>query len=144
MFASQRIGLILFSALWANCGNVYAAEIVSPEAIPGTTRVDAEGVINIVEKISDLVIIDARITIDRKQGFIEGSRSLPDIDTTCTSLEKVAPGKTRPVLFYCNGVKCGRSVKSINIAQGCGYEKIYWFRGGFEEWKAKGYPFVIE
>ena len=144
MFAAQRIGLILFSALWLGCGNTRAAEVVSPETIPGTTRVDAEGVISIVEKVSDLVIIDARITVDRKQGFIEGSRSLPDIDTSCNSLERVIPGKARPVLFYCNGVKCGRSVKSINIAQGCGYQKIYWFRGGFEEWKAKGYPFVTE
>ena len=144
MHVLQRTGLILLSALWISCGNAHAAEVISPEAIPGTTRVDAEGVINIVEKISDLVIIDARISIDRKQGFIEGSRSLPDIDTTCASLEKVVPGKMRPVLFYCNGVKCGRSVKSINIAQACGYQKIYWFRGGFEEWKAKGYPFVME
>jgi len=144
MFAAQSIGLILFSVLWLGCGNTRAAEVVSPETIPGTTRVDAEGVISIVEKVPDLVIIDARITVDRKQGFIEGSRSLPDIDTTCGSLEKVIPGKTRPILFYCNGVKCGRSVKSINIAKGCGYQKIYWFRGGFEEWKAKGYPFVTE
>ncbi len=140
----QRIGLILFSLIGLCASPVHAAEIVSPEAIAGTLRVDAEGVINIVEKIPDLVIIDARISVDRKQGFIEGSRSLPDIDTTCSSLEKLIPRKTRPVLFYCNGVKCGRSVKSINIAQACGYEKIYWFRGGFEEWKAKGYPFVTE
>ena len=144
MQTAQRIGLILLSISLMSFGGAHSAEIVSPESIPGTTRVDAEGVISIVEKVSDLVIIDARISVDRKQGFIEGSRSLPDIDTTCTSLEKAIPSKTRPVLFYCNGVKCGRSVKSINIAQGCGYEKIYWFRGGFEEWKAKGYPFVTE
>lgn len=144
MHTLQRIGLILSSMLWMGSTTVGATEVVSPDSIPGTTRVDAEGVISIVEKVADLVIIDARITVDRKQGFIEGSRSLPDIDTTCGTLEKVIPGKSRPVLFYCNGVKCGRSVKSINIAQACGYQKIYWFRGGFEEWKAKGYPFVTE
>lgn len=144
MHTSQRIGLMLCSLLWIGSASVRAAEVVSPDSIPGTTRVDAEGVISIVEKVTDLVIIDARISVDRKQGFIEGSRSLPDIDTTCGTLEKVIPGKSRPVLFYCNGVKCGRSVKSINIAQACGYQKIYWFRGGFEEWKAKGYPFVTE
>ena len=144
MHVFHRFGWLLFWALSMNCGPARSAEVVSPETIPGITRLDAEGVIDIVEKISDLVIIDARISNDRKQGYIEGSRSLPDIDTTCNTLEKVVPGKARPVLFYCNGVKCGRSVKSINIAQGCGYEKIYWFRGGFEEWKAKGYPFVTE
>jgi rhodanese-related sulfurtransferase len=121
-----------------------AAEIISPDAIPGSTKVDAEGVINIVNTVSDLVIVDARITEDRKQGFIEGSVSLPDIVTNCDTLSKVIHKKSQPVLFYCNGVKCGRSVKSVKTAMQCGYDKIYWFRGGFEEWKAKGYPFVSD
>lgn len=140
----QHTGLILFWILWLSCGSARAAEIVSPETVPGTTRVDAEGVIDLVEKDPSLVIIDARISIDRKQGFIEGSHSLPDVETNCLTLAKLVPGKKRPVLFYCNGVKCGRSAKAIATAQGCGYEKIYWFRGGLEEWKAKGYPFITE
>lgn len=137
--------VIVFSALlscWSM--SITAAEVVSPDSIPGTTRVDAEGVINIVNTISDLILVDSRITADRKQGYIEGSISLPDIETTCAALGKIIPRKSSPTLFYCNGVKCGRSVKSIKVAQGCGYEKIFWFRGGFEEWKSKGYPFVTE
>ncbi len=122
----------------------HAAEVVSPDAIPGTTKVDAEGVINIVNTIPDLTIVDARITADRKQGFIEGSLSLPDIDTTCATLAKILPRHSQPALFYCNGPKCGRSVKAINIAKECGYTSIFWFRGGFEEWKSKGYPYITE
>lgn len=114
----------------------------APISIKGTTKVSAEGVLDIAEKIPNLVIIDARISSDRHQGFIEGSVSLPNIDTDCSSLAKVIKSKTSPVLFYCNGVKCGRSVKSSRIALKCGYNNIYWFRGGFEEWKAKGYPFI--
>ena len=45
-------------------------------------------------------------------------------------------------LFYCNGVKCDRSVKSVNIALGCGYVRLYWFRGGFEEWRRKDYHYL--
>lgn len=136
----------LFFCAWLASWGIpaMAAEVISPDNIPGTTRVDAEGVINIVNTVSDLVMVDARITSDRKQGFIEGSVSLPDLETSCATLGKIIPRKSSPSLFYCNGVKCGRSVKSIKIAQDCGYEKIYWFRGGFEEWKAKGYPFVTE
>lgn len=137
--------LLLCSALLFYWGlPARAAEVISPESLTGTTRVDAEGVINIVNNITDLVVVDARITSDRKQGYIEGSVSLPDLDTTCATLAKIVPRKSTPTLFYCNGVKCGRSVKSIQVAQSCGYEKIYWFRGGFEEWKSKGYPFVTE
>ncbi len=144
MPTSQRIGWILFWLVWMSCSTARAAEIITPETVPGSTRVNAEEVIDLVEKVSNLVIIDARIALDRKQGFIEGSHSLPDVETTCISLAKLAPGKKHPVLFYCNGVKCGRSAKAIATAQSCGYATIYWFRGGFEEWKAKAYPFVTE
>jgi len=102
------------------------------------------GLISLVEKIADLTLVDSRIPGDRKQGFIEGSLSLPDVETTCDSLAKVISAKNAPTLFYCNGVKCGRSVNAIKVALKCGYNNIYWFRGGFEEWLAKGYPYLQE
>lgn len=113
-----------------------------PDQIPGATRVDADGVIKLVEKFPDLTIVDSRVSADRKQGYIEGSISLPDDETHCASLAKAIPSKATPALFYCNGVKCGRSVVAIRIAKKCGYSKLYWFRGGFEEWLAKRFPVV--
>ena len=89
----------------------------------------------------DLVMIDSRITDDRKHGYLENSHSLPDIETNCDTLEMMIPSKTSPVMFYCNGIKCGRSVVSIKIAKSCGYNNLYWFKGGFEEWKAKGFQY---
>ena len=126
------------------CAYLHATEIKSPEDIPGTTKVDAEGLLHLVETIPDLIIIDSRIKLDRKQGYIQGSQSLPDVETNCSSLAKLISAKNAPTLFYCNGIKCGRSVKAVRIALQCGYNKIYWFRGGFEEWKQKNYPFLKE
>jgi len=116
----------------------------SPGSIPGAIRVSAEEFIELVNRVPGLTIIDSRIPNDRKQGFVEGSISLPDVSTTCDSLARVLPAKDAPSLFYCNGVKCGRSAKAINIALSCGYSNIYWFRGGFEEWLKKGYPYLQE
>lgn len=116
--------------------------VVSPEDIPGTIKVDAEGVLDLVEKVPELVIVDSRIRQDRLQGYIEGSLSLPDVETGCQSLARIVPGKSTPVLFYCNGPKCGRSVHASRKALGCGYQRVYWFRGGFEEWTRKNYPYV--
>ncbi|WP_455366992.1 rhodanese-like domain-containing protein, partial [Kaarinaea lacus] len=73
-------------------------------------------------------------------GWIEGSVGLPDYDTSAESLAKHIPSKSTPVLFYCNGVKCGRSVNSSKVAIEAGYQNIYWFRGGWEEWTEKGMP----
>ncbi|HEY5603332.1 MAG TPA: rhodanese-like domain-containing protein [Gammaproteobacteria bacterium] len=116
----------------------------SPDSIKGTTLVTAEGFIQLVDTVPDLIIIDSRIPGDRKQGYVEGSISLPDVDTSCSTLAKNIPTKKSAALFYCNGVKCGRSAKAVEIALSCGYTAIYWFRGGFEEWLAKGYPYLQE
>lgn len=113
----------------------------APESIPGTTKVAAEDVVKLVTSKSDLIIIDARKASDRSSaGWIEGSIGLPNTDTSVETLAKYIPSKTTPVLFYCNGVKCGRSVESSKIAIEAGYKEIYWFRGGWEEWTEKGLP----
>ena len=65
---------------------------------------------------------------------------LPDTDTTEAALAKHIATKTTPVVFYCNGVKCGRSSKSAKLAVGLGYSKVFWFRGGWAEWVEKGLP----
>lgn len=123
---------------------VTAGKAVTPESITGAVRVDAEGLIERVEAIPGLILIDARIAGDRKQGFIQGSVSLPDEETDCRSLAKVIPEYGSPVLFYCNGPKCGRSAVSVKIALGCGYSHLFWFHGGFQEWMDKGYPYLKE
>ncbi len=116
----------------------------TPETIAGSTVVDAEQLIELANETPSLVIIDSRIRGDRKQGYIETSISLPNVETDCDSLARIIPDLASPVLFYCNGVKCGRSGKAVKIAVDCGYSTIYWFRGGFQEWLAKGYPFLQE
>ena len=140
---SVLLGLVLVVCSGLAAATPPAVKVVIPDNIPGTTRVDAEGVIALAGKIPDLIIIDARIAGDRKHGYIEGSVSLPDEQTNCASLAKVIPKKNSPTLLYCNGVNCGRSVTSTRIALKCGYTKLFWFRGGYEEWLAKNYPFVV-
>ncbi len=120
-------------------GSVQAKED-TPESISGTTRVSAEELIDLVENHEDLVIIDARKSSDRTKGFIEGSIGLPDTDTTPATLAQHIDSKATPVVFYCNGVKCSRSVKASKKAVADGYHNVYWFRGGWGEWIDKGYP----
>lgn len=134
-------GLMLFAVLMVlSVFSVAQAEEETPENIQGTTRVNADEVINLVESMPDLTIIDARKTSDREKGYIEGSIGLPDTETDEDALAMHITGKDTPVLFYCNGVKCGRSVKSAKLAVSLGYSKVYWFRGGWAEWVENGLP----
>lgn len=144
MFDRLHVAVIGLCLICFTVSGITSEKKLAPEQIAGTTKVDAEGLIELAEKLPDLIIVDARIRMDRRQGYIEDSLSLPDIQTNCATLKTLIQNKQQPALFYCNGVKCGRSVKSINIAMQCGYKNIYWFRGGFEEWKNKGFPFIKE
>jgi rhodanese-related sulfurtransferase len=138
-----RSGVVALALLVAAM-SAAAAERVSPDSIPGSTKVDAEALIQLVTDSTDVKLIDSRIASDRLQGYIEGSVSLPDEKTNCATLAEVAPEQASPVVFYCNGPKCGRSAVAVQVALGCGYKDIYWFRGGFEEWKQKKYPYLRE
>lgn len=136
----STISLLLFLSLSMPAWSA----IDMPDNIQDAVTVDAEKLIELVQSDEKFVLIDSRITKDREHGYIEGSVSLPDIDTSCNELKQFIPTMKSPALFYCNGVKCGRSVKAIRIALTCGYSNLYWFRGGFDEWEKKGFPVIKE
>ena len=121
------------------CKISFAEAYISPDEIKGSTKIDAESLIKLASEHKNLVIIDSRIKSDRRQGYIAGSISLPDTETDCFSLFQIINRKNTATVFYCNGPKCRRSDRAIAIASECGYTNIYWFRGGFEEWKNKNY-----
>ena len=117
----------------------YADDYLSPDSIEGSTKINSEALIELARDRDDLVIIDSRIRSDRRQGYITGSVSLPDTETSCTTLFPIIDTKETTTVFYCNGPKCRRSDRAIVIARDCGYTNLYWFRGGFEEWKDRNY-----
>ena len=130
------------SALAGETPNLAKPNVVVPENITGVNTVSAEQVIEILTSDNPPLLIDARIKEDRNYGYIESSISLPDITTNCQSLAEITADKKQPLMFYCNGVQCGRSVVSIKVARSCGYQDLFWFKGGFAEWKEKGYQYV--
>ncbi|MEK6749310.1 MAG: rhodanese-like domain-containing protein [Pseudomonadota bacterium] len=143
MFKTVKAAALIASALLMSTGvNASSEHPLTPDFVDGTTRVSAEEVVALVEKTPNLVIIDARKASDFKKGFIEGAVSMPNTDTTPAALAKVVKSKATPILFYCNGVRCGRSVDSSKVALAAGYKNVYWFRGGIEEWENKGLPLV--
>ena len=136
----SKIFPTLILSFLLSSGYAVAEGKIVPENIPGTVRITAEQLIDFLDEYDDLVIIDARKPADRVLGFIEDSIALPDVDTNATSLALHLEAKSTPVIFYCNGIKCGRSGTSAKIAVAEGYHKVYWFRGGWGEWLDKGYP----
>jgi rhodanese-related sulfurtransferase len=91
----------------------WAEEEEAPMQVAGAVTFSAEQIIALINSTPDLVIIDSRKPEDFRSGAIEGAVLLTDTEMTHVALAKAVPSKATPVLFYCNGVKCGRAADAV-------------------------------
>ena len=117
-----------------------AEKPTAPEQIEGATNLSAEQVIDLILAQPELVIIDARKQEEYAKGHIENAVSLLDTKMSEEALAQHVPSKQTAVLFYCNGKRCMRSTNAANKAIAWGYSRVYWFRGGWGEWREKQLP----
>jgi PQQ-dependent catabolism-associated CXXCW motif protein len=47
---------------------------------------------------------------------------------------------SRPLVFFCAGVRCWESYNAALRAINAGFHNVYWYRGGVFSWKAAGLP----
>ena len=131
--------LVLFSV-----GSSAAEKPYAPERIPGAVSLTAEEVVELILSKPDLTIIDSRKKAEFAKGHIEGAVNLLNTGMSQEDLQKIAPDKLKPIIFYCNGDRCLRSSDAIQKAMEWGYQNIFWFRGGWKEWTEKRLPVITE
>ncbi len=124
------------------CFTAAAAAQDAPMEIAGAKTVGAKQIFELVAKTPNMVILDNRKPEDYAAGHIEGAIRLIDTDVSPETLAKHITTKDTPVLFYCNGVKCGRAAKAAEKAVQLGYTKIYYYALGMDEWNAERLPLV--
>jgi len=113
----------------------------APMEIPGATTVDAEGVITLIETTPDLVILDNCSVADYDAGHIEGAIRLIDTDiNSAADLAAHVASMDTPVLFYCNGLSCGRAANAAEMAVDYGYTNVSYYALGMTEWRSLGLP----
>jgi len=132
---------ILVAAAWMAVPAPASATTDAPAKIEGATTITADELIDLALNADGLMIIDARRRADWLSGHIEGAIHMVNTDMTATALADVA-GRSKPVVFYCNGPHCYRSGDATAKAISWGWTRVYWFRGGIEEWTEKGYPLI--
>ena len=121
------------------------ARAQAPQTVAGAQTLDSDGVIALIEKSPNLIIVDARHEKDFQEGHLEGAHRLLDDDMLAAgpdAFAKLAAAKTTPLLFYCNGPACGRAAKSAAAAVGWGYGQVNYYFAGIPDWRAKNLPLV--
>jgi ABC-type phosphate/phosphonate transport system substrate-binding protein/rhodanese-related sulfurtransferase len=120
----------------------------TPRSLDGVTIVSAAEAAEMMKK--GIPLYDTRVEEEHRENHIKGAQWLPygeksskevgfDASKDRFDIGRIAD-KNAPVVFSCNGAECWKSYKSCVAARKAGFTQVYWFRGGFPEWVAKGYP----
>lgn len=91
-----------------------------------------------VDEKQDFVLIDARTKDEFQEAHITGAISIPE-NKFEESLALMPADKGHLTVFYCNGVKCGKSKKAAQKAAAAGYTNILVYGEGFPVWEEKGF-----
>ena len=121
----------------------------TPTLIEGVKSVTAEQAQELMAK--GVPFYDVRDAGEYKEMHVKGAISVPykeksskevgfDMSKDDFRITDAVKDKNAPLIFACNGGECWKSYKATVWAQKEGFRNIYWFRGGFPEWKAKKLP----
>lgn len=122
---------------------------VQPEEIPGISTIKVEDFVRLAPDINagKMLILDMRNPEWYGGGTIPGAISLPYSDLTSIRNKTLAKMKKlagKDLIGFCNGWWCGQSLAGLKVLLYMGYKgKLYYFRGGHQEWVEAGLPIVI-
>ena len=136
------------------------------EAAPGVKTIGIYELVNFMQTelaVGEGILIDAREPESYNSGTIPGSINIPytqiirkvganelEIIETLENLGAIEQdqgwdfSQAAKLVLWCNGNWCGVSPSSIRalLAEGYPAEKLYYYRGGMEDWLQYGLPIV--
>ncbi len=110
----------------------------SPATVAGATTIDGAKAKALFDK--GVVFVDMRTDKDWGAGRIPGAVHLELSKVFSDASLGAKVKKDQDVVMYCNGASCLRSSEASAKAVGWGYKKVHYYRLGFPDWKAAGYP----
>ncbi|MCK5192552.1 MAG: rhodanese-like domain-containing protein, partial [Desulfobulbaceae bacterium] len=90
-------------------------------------------------KSKDLLVIDARNPEEYQEVHIPRSINLPE-KKFAENKHLLPKDKKQQIVFYCNGVKCGKSKRAAKKAVTDGYKNVFVYAEGMPVWEEMSYP----
>ena len=109
----------------------------------GYGLINTGGLKSLLDRDIQVAIFDARNPEEYQEVHIRGAESLPQkkFDTFVYLLPK---DKSQLIVFYGNGVKCGKSKKAAQKAMDIGYRNVLIYAEGMPVWEEKGMPVLAD
>lgn len=149
----NSLNLALSSATKADFKSVASMLNTTPTALPGAKVINAAETRDLIAK--GVPVFDVRVEEEYKNAHVPGAISIPYKESSAKevgfdpaddqfALNKLPKDKNAPLVMYCDGTICWKSYKSATMAIKAGWRNVYWFRGGFPEWKESGMPIIAK
>ncbi|MBU1686976.1 MAG: hypothetical protein KJ589_06460, partial [Proteobacteria bacterium] len=105
----------------------------------GFGLIDTDGLKSLLEQGTKISVFDARNPEEYQEVHIRGAASLPQKEFAeyATLLPQ---NKSQLIIFYCNGIKCGKSKKAAKEAIARGFRNVLVYAEGMPVWEEKGMP----
>jgi rhodanese-related sulfurtransferase len=150
---TNSLKLAMASATAADFKSVASMLNTTPTTLPGAKVINAAQARDLMAK--SVPVYDVRGDEEYKTAHLPGALWVPykeasakevgfDASDDQFALAKLPQDKDAPFMMYCDGTICWKSYKAATMAIQAGWKNVYWFRGGFPEWKAAGYPLIAK
>lgn len=93
----------------------------------------------LLDSDTSMVVVDARNPEEYQEVHIRGAINIPEKKFS-DHVDKLPDDKSARIIFYCNGVKCGKSKKAAVKAMEIGYSNVFVYAEGMPVWEEMGLP----
>ncbi len=141
------VTLIVSIFMFVMASMAMADEAPTPTSLEGVKIVSADDVKGLLGQ-KGVYIFDMRKSLNFGKGHFQGATSLPfkwltegEPSTRKGEFDMaVLPAdKNAKVLFHSDGPTGWKSYYAAKVTKEAGYKNVMWYRGGTEDWSAKGY-----
>jgi rhodanese-related sulfurtransferase len=94
-----------------------------------------------VDQKQEMILIDARTPAEYREAHITGAINIPEKQFE-EAKQQLPAAKDALMVFYCNGIKCGKSKKVARLVQPLGYTNILVYSEGIPVWEEREFPLV--
>jgi rhodanese-related sulfurtransferase len=130
--------VVIMAMVLSLCSFVQAKTVQNP----GYTIIKTADLRKMLDsKLDKFLVIDARNPEEYNDVHIPGAVNIPE--KKFEEYVKLLPeDQTSTLIFYCNGVKCGKSKRAAKKAMALGYKNIFVYEEGMPVWEEMGLPMI--
>lgn len=124
---------------WLDPATFKYSIIFHQQSDTGYGLIDTDGLKKMLDINAPVTVVDARNPEEYHEVHIRGAINIPE-KLFAEQSDMLPEDKTTRVIFYCNGVKCGKSKKAAAKAMDMGYRNVFVYAEGMPVWEEKGMP----